>query len=74
MGLDRRIGPDHLTVTPERGFGGSCLPKDLDGLIQAARASGYAPTILERIAEFNRWIREQTETDPLSALSAAGSD
>ncbi|HXF56070.1 MAG TPA: hypothetical protein VNO34_00500 [Actinomycetota bacterium] len=57
VGLDRRIGPDHLTVTPERGFGGECLPKDLDGLIAASRASGYAAPLLEAIAEFNRQIR-----------------
>lgn len=57
VGLDRRIGPDHLTVTPERGFGGECLPKDLDGLIAASRAAGYAAPLLEAIAEFNRQIR-----------------
>jgi UDPglucose 6-dehydrogenase len=57
VGLDRRIGPDHLTVTPERGFGGPCLPKDLDGLITAAKAAGHDPRILKEIAEFNRRIR-----------------
>ena len=59
VGLDRRIGPDHLTVTPERGFGGTCLPKDLDGLIAAARAAGYMPSVLEEVASFNRRIRER---------------
>jgi UDPglucose 6-dehydrogenase len=57
VGMDRRIGPSHLTVSPERGFGGACLPKDLDGLIVAAREGGYEPTVLERLAAFNRWIR-----------------
>jgi UDPglucose 6-dehydrogenase len=57
VGLDRRIGPDHLAVSPERGFGGKCLPKDLDGLIDAATAAGYAPTLLREVAEFNRRIR-----------------
>lgn len=56
VGLDRRIGPGHLTVTPQRGFGGGCLPKDLDGLIAAAAAAGYLPRILEEIARFNREI------------------
>ena len=37
VGLDRRVGLDHLTVTTDRGFGGGCLPKDLDGLIAASR-------------------------------------
>lgn len=57
VGLDRRIGPDHLTVTPERGFGGGCLPKDLDGLIAASRGAGHTPTVLREIAAFNRRLR-----------------
>jgi UDPglucose 6-dehydrogenase len=59
VGLDRRIGPDHLTVTEERGFGGTCLPKDLDGLIAVAEAAGPPPTLLREIADFNRRIRSQ---------------
>ena len=58
VGLDRRIGPEHLTVTLERGFGGECLPKDLDGLIAASIVKGYEPRLLRGIAEFNREIRE----------------
>ena len=58
VGLDRRIGPEHLTVTSEMGFGGECLPKDLDGLIAASRESGYLPTLLASIASFNLAIRE----------------
>jgi len=58
VGLDRRIGADHLTVTPERGFSGGCLPKDLDGLIAAARSRGDRHAILLRaIASFNRLVR-----------------
>jgi UDPglucose 6-dehydrogenase len=59
VGLDRRIGPDHLTVTAERGFGGACLPKDLEGLIAAARDATYDPALLVEIAGFNRRIREE---------------
>jgi UDPglucose 6-dehydrogenase len=59
VGLDRRIGPDHLLVSAERGFGGACLPKDLDGLIAAARGAGYDPTLLRAMAEFNVRIRRE---------------
>ncbi len=59
VGLDRRIGPDHLLVSPERGFGGACLPKDLDGLIAASRAAGYEPSLLAEMAEFNVRIRRR---------------
>ena len=59
VGLDRRIGPEHLTVTTERGFDGECLPKDLDGLIAASRESGYEPTLLNEIAAFNQQVRRE---------------
>lgn len=58
VGMDRRIGLDHLTVTAGRGFGGGCLPKDLDGLIAAAYQRGYAPPLLDAIASFNQRVRE----------------
>ena len=67
VGMDHRIGPSHLSVTAERGFGGACLPKDLDGLIAAARDGGYEPTLLDRIAGFNRWIRATGATQELPA-------
>jgi UDPglucose 6-dehydrogenase len=68
VGLDRRIGPEHLTVTAERGFGGGCLPKDLDGFIAAARAIGYEPRVLAAIATFNRRVRGE---DPVLIVSDA---
>jgi UDPglucose 6-dehydrogenase len=60
VGADRRIGPDHITVSPERGFGGECLPKDLDGLIAATtRDGGYEPSLLVAIRDFNEALRER---------------
>ena len=61
VGQDPRIGLEHTEVTPERGFGGACLPKDLDGLISVSGAAGYPPAVLEAIAEFNRRVREDAE-------------
>lgn len=66
VGLDRRIGLDHLTVSPERGFSGTCLPKDLDGLIAASTAAGYSPSVLEEIASFNRRIRRAAALQSVS--------
>jgi UDPglucose 6-dehydrogenase len=64
VGMDRRIGPEHLTVTPERGFAGSCLPKDFDALIAAASGAGHRPRVLEAIAEFNTSIRMANGYEP----------
>ena len=77
VGLDRRIGPDHLTVTAERGFGGVCLPKDLDGLIGASRGAGHDPEILRAVAAFNRRVRRRADGDgapTTESLRAAGGE
>jgi UDPglucose 6-dehydrogenase len=39
MGLDRRIGADHLQPGP--GWGGSCFPKDTNALVRIAADHGY---------------------------------
>lgn len=39
MGLDRRIGADHLRPGP--GWGGSCFPKDTNALVRIAADHGY---------------------------------
>ena len=51
VGLDARIGPAHLSAGI--GWGGSCLGKDLGGLIDAARALGYEPRLLAEAAAVN---------------------
>jgi UDP-glucose 6-dehydrogenase len=51
--MDRRIGPEHLRVTEERGYGGSCFPKDMRGMITAAHDVEVTPTILEEIERTN---------------------
>jgi UDPglucose 6-dehydrogenase len=52
LSLDRRIGGAYLR--PGLGYGGSCLPKDVHALAEAARARGIAPTLLDAVAEINR--------------------
>jgi UDPglucose 6-dehydrogenase len=46
---DPRIGKSHTMVPGhdgQRGFGGTCLPKDISGLIVAMLEAGVMPTIL----------------------------
>lgn len=58
MSADRRIGDSHLDVAHGgyRGFGGACLPKDLDAFIGSLAATGLAAesAFMERDSEFNK--------------------
>lgn len=51
IGYDRRIGPHFLN--PGVGFGGSCLPKDLNALISLAQELGHDPALLRAVREVN---------------------
>ncbi|HJP41461.1 MAG TPA: hypothetical protein QGF35_07125 [Dehalococcoidia bacterium] len=54
---DGRVGESHTVVTPERGFGGMCLPKDVAALCFSAREVGSPLKLLERARDVNRRIR-----------------
>jgi len=51
VGLDSRIGPHFLKAGA--GYGGSCLPKDLSGLVHLACKAGKNPQLLKAVEEVN---------------------
>jgi len=51
IGSDKRIGHDYLNAGC--GYGGSCLPKDVNALINMANSNGYDPAILTQVEEVN---------------------
>lgn len=52
--LDPRMGRSHTFVYPQnRGFGGSCLPKDLAAIRAQARDLGVDSTLLDAISKKN---------------------
>jgi len=51
MGYDRRIGFDFLF--PGVGYGGSCFPKDVKALVQAAREHGVDAKVLKAVEAVN---------------------
>jgi UDPglucose 6-dehydrogenase len=55
--LDSRVGESHTLVTPERGFGGKCLPKDLRAIVAWAKQSRAPAPLLEAILAYNDEIR-----------------
>lgn len=51
IGLDPRIGSLALKAGP--GFGGSCLPKDVNAFIRFGEGLGYDPTLLKSVWQVN---------------------
>lgn len=54
--LDQRVGDGHLTVPGldgQRGFGGSCLPKDISGLLSLASIVGIELPVVEAAFKAN---------------------
>lgn len=70
IGYDKRIG--HHFLRAGAGFGGSCLPKDLSGLLSMARKAGKKALLLQAVQEVNAGLPElivkKTE-DLLGSLS-----
>lgn len=55
--LDPRVGESHTLVTRERGFGGKCLPKDLNAIIAWASQHGD-PSFLRAVSSYNESLRQ----------------
>ncbi len=51
IGSDQRIGR-HF-IYPGLGYGGSCFPKDVRALINAAQSNGYEPGVLKAVDGLN---------------------
>lgn len=51
LGLDKRIAPGHLKAGP--GFGGGCLPKDLEALIEIGNQNNYNMTLCKAVEHVN---------------------
>lgn len=52
--LDSRVDPDHTMVFKDRmGFGGKCLPKDLNAIIEWANKHAHAPMLLKTVRSMN---------------------
>ena len=51
---DWRIGESHTVVTPERGYAGKCLPKDVAAVCATGRESGMPMSIMEAVQQANQ--------------------
>jgi UDPglucose 6-dehydrogenase len=57
MGADSRIG--YTFLFPGVGYGGSCFPKDVRGLIKTGERAGFAPRLLQAVDAVNVAQRER---------------
>jgi len=58
--LDPRMSRYHTFVYPQaRGFGGKCLPKDLNALVKATQEKGYVAEFVKDILKNNERIKGQ---------------
>ena len=56
--LDPRVDPDHSAVFVDApGFGGRCLPKDVNAILAAAIKAGYVPEFLQEVLKSNDRFR-----------------
>jgi UDPglucose 6-dehydrogenase len=66
--LDERLGKTHLGVPGpdgDCGFGGHCLPKDINALISVAHELGVATEVLEAVVETNDRVREDRDWEEM---------
>ena len=62
--LDARLGESHFGVPGpdgEKGFGGTCFPKDINAMIYFADQRGVVPTVLQSAWDKNLEVRENRD-------------
>lgn len=72
VAMDNRIGASHTKVPGhdgQKGFGGSCFPKDLNSLIYFAKDHELDPMILETVWTKNLMVREQYDWEKLAQVN-----
>lgn len=70
IGLDKRIGPKFLNVSP--GYGGSCFPKDTKALSMIAHEFGAPCTIIDAVIEANNERKIRMAQRVIDILDARG--
>lgn len=60
--LDGRTERMHTLVFEDnKGFGGKCFPKDVNGIVKASERAGYKPGLLKQVLKSNDEIRKENK-------------
>jgi UDPglucose 6-dehydrogenase len=63
--LDERNTRGHTHVFPDkRGFGGKCLPKDINAIAYASEKAGWNPKLIKALLKFNEEITAKPVKTP----------
>lgn len=58
--LDGRVEKMHTAVFKDnRGFGGKCFPKDVNGIVRASEKAGYEPRLLKSVLNVNKSFQDE---------------
>jgi UDPglucose 6-dehydrogenase len=57
---DARIGHGHTNISPERGFGGHCFPKDTAAVVYTADLVDVDLSLIKQAREYNKKIRKSS--------------
>ena len=60
IAADTRIGVSHTTITPERGFGGHCFPKDTAAIVHTGKLVDVNLTLIEESIKYNKSVRKSS--------------
>lgn len=75
LARDPKFGSTHWMVTSKRGFGGKCLPKDLEAAVANMRELGVDSEVLEAVIRYNKRIRTDHDWHNIpGAVSAPPTD
>lgn len=59
IGQDERIGHSHTNITPERGWGGMCFPKDTSAILHTAKNYNVDLSLIQEARNYNTKIRKE---------------
>ena len=72
MGMDERIGDQHLKAGP--GFGGVCFPQDTAAFARTARSKGSPLRIIETVVETNETRKKKIANYVINACAGSVKD
>ena len=59
IAMDTRIGNSHTDVNTSRGYGGHCFPKDVQAILETAKANNVNLSLIKQSQQYNNTVRKE---------------